>query len=161
MSSAAGGKGTFKELRLAPPKPSERSVTESTDKVGAAAARSWTFVTNHAQVLLYLSRNPDALVSELADAVQVTERAAYRILDDLQEAGYITRTRRGRRNRYGLNAELSLGDPVVEDLHIADLLALMPEAETQAHVSPFRTRCTTAAGTEHALERKISPTIGD
>jgi DNA-binding transcriptional ArsR family regulator len=133
LSSAAGGKDTLKALRLPPPNPAGRPFTEATDKAGAVAARSWTFITNHAQVLLYLGCNSDARVSELAAATQITERAAYRILDDLEEAGYITRERQGRRNHYRLNAELPLEDPVVEDRRVADLLALLPEADTWAH----------------------------
>jgi len=160
LSSAAGGKERPKALRLAPPEPSERPITESTDKAGAVAARSWTFITNHAQVLLYLSCNPDARVSQLAAAAQITERATYRILDDLEGAGYITRDRQGRRNHYRLNAELPLADPVVEDRRVADLLALLSEADTQGHgltpPDPWRDR----GGSPTRARAQIPPTVG-
>ena len=133
MSSAAGGRDRSIPLRLAPQDPSAPSLTDATATTGAAV-RSWTFITNHAQVLLYLCRNPDARVSELAAAAQITERAAYRILHELEEAGYMTRIRQGRRNRYRLNADLPLSDPLVEDRRVTDLLALLPEADTQAHI---------------------------
>ncbi|HEY3921032.1 MAG TPA: winged helix-turn-helix domain-containing protein [Gaiellaceae bacterium] len=66
-------------------------------------AKSWTFVTNHTQVLLCLAHNPDVRLRDVADTVGITERAAQRILADLVEAGYVARTREGRRNRYKVN----------------------------------------------------------
>jgi DNA-binding transcriptional ArsR family regulator len=99
--------------------------------------------------MLYLGRNANARVSELAAAAQITERATYRILHELEEAGYITRNRQGRRNCYHLNTELPLADPVVEDRPVEDLLALLPEADTQAHAftppRPLRARGRTSA----------------
>ncbi len=60
----------------------------------------WTFLTNHAHVLLVLNREPDARLRDVAAAVGITERAAQRILADLVEGGYVERTREGRRNHY-------------------------------------------------------------
>jgi DNA-binding IclR family transcriptional regulator len=90
---------------------------------GFVTGRSWTFFTTHARVLLALARNPDLRVTELAEAVQLTERAAYRVLADLQQAGYVTRERVGRRNRYAVNKTLALEDPGVEASLVTDLLA--------------------------------------
>src|SRR5919204_359026 len=98
---------------------------------GRPESRSWTFITNHAQVLLCLVRNPHARVSELAAAAQITERAAYRILSDLQEAGYVSRMRQGRRTRYALNRELALADPVVGDQPVERLFALVAGSDTE------------------------------
>jgi DNA-binding transcriptional ArsR family regulator len=134
LSSAAGGQAKSNPRRLAPQGPHERSLAESTDPAQASATRSWTFITNHAQVLLYLSGHRHARVSEVAAAAQITERAAYRILRELEEAGYIIRSRRGRRNLYRVDTDLPLADPVVEDRCVTDLLAMLPEADTQAHV---------------------------
>jgi len=61
---------------------------------------SWTFLTNHAQVLLRLANDPSVRLRDVAEAVGITERATQRILADLVDAGYVQRTRVGRRNRY-------------------------------------------------------------
>ena len=88
------------------------------------ATRGWSFITHHAQVVLAVAANPDLRVKEIAEAADITERYAYRVLSDLQEAGYVHRIRRGRCNRYRVNAELALGDPVVEEQSIRELLQL-------------------------------------
>ncbi len=111
------------------------SSTQPKDGEGGSAPRSWTFITNHAQVLLCLVRNPHARVSELATAAQITERAAYRILSDLQAAGYVSRVRQGRRSRYALNRELTLADPVVGDQPVERLFALVTGSDTEPHAS--------------------------
>jgi DNA-binding IclR family transcriptional regulator len=62
--------------------------------------RRWTFLTNHAQVLLCVAEVPDIRLREVADRVGITERATQRILSELVEAGYVKTERVGRRNRY-------------------------------------------------------------
>ena len=62
--------------------------------------KSWTFLTNHAQVLLCVAEQPDIRLREVADRVGITERAAQRILAELIESGYVTAERVGRRNTY-------------------------------------------------------------
>jgi DNA-binding IclR family transcriptional regulator len=64
------------------------------------APKTWTFLTNHAQVLLCLAETPDVRLREVAERVGITERATQRILADLVEAGYVKTERVGRRNRY-------------------------------------------------------------
>jgi DNA-binding transcriptional ArsR family regulator len=86
--------------------------------------RGWTFITPHAQVLLAVAANPDLRVTEIAEAADITERYAYRVLSDLEKAGYVDRRRRGRCNRYRVDADLALGDPVVEEQSIRGLLQL-------------------------------------
>jgi DNA-binding transcriptional ArsR family regulator len=80
-----------------------------------------------------LVRDPHTRVSEIAAAAQITERAAYRILSDLQEAGYVSRVRQGRRTYYALNGELTLEDPVVGDHPVERLFALVASSETEPH----------------------------
>ena len=87
--------------------------------------RGWTFITKHAQVLLAVARDPDLRVREIADAAEITERYAYRVLRDLQQAGYLHRRRRGRCNRYRVNPDLALGDPGVEEQSMRRLLQLI------------------------------------
>ena len=66
---------------------------------------SWTFLTNHAQVLLCLADTPDIRLRDVAEHVGITERATQRILADLIEAGYVKTDRVGRRNRYTVDRE--------------------------------------------------------
>lgn len=88
-------------------------------------ARGWSFLTGHAQVLLAVARDPDARIREIAHAVGITERYTYRVLRDLQKAGYVHRERRGRCNRYRVNRELALGDSVVQAQPTHRLLRLI------------------------------------
>ena len=71
----------------------------------------WKFFTNHALVLICVSNNPDILLREIADAVGITERAAHRIIGDLEDGGYISRERKGRRNFYQVHAQAALDQP--------------------------------------------------
>ncbi len=88
-------------------------------------ARGWTFITNHAQVLLAVAQEPDLRVREIATAAGITERYAYRMLRDLQNAGYVERRREGRCNVYRIHPELAIGDPVVEEQSLRELLRLV------------------------------------
>lgn len=65
-----------------------------------SSSRPWQFVTNHTQVLLCLARDPDVRLRDIADSVGITVGSAQRIVADLIEAGFVERTREGRRNRY-------------------------------------------------------------
>jgi DNA-binding IclR family transcriptional regulator len=93
--------------------------------VDLSTLRSWTFLTKHTDVLLALARDPSLRVPEIAAVAEVTERSAYRILADLERAGYVSRRREGRRSRYELRVDLPLGDPVVQDSLLRDLLAVI------------------------------------
>jgi DNA-binding IclR family transcriptional regulator len=95
------------------------------------------FITHHAQVLLTVARDPSVRVNEIADATGISERYAYRLLSDLQKAGYVRRRRNGRRNEYELTSELALGDPVIEEQPLQRLLMLIghkaePPAEAES-----------------------------
>jgi DNA-binding IclR family transcriptional regulator len=67
--------------------------------------KTWTFLTNHAQVLLCLADTPDIRLRDVAERVGITERATQRILADLTEAGYVKTERMGRRNRYTVDRQ--------------------------------------------------------
>lgn len=88
---------------------------------------SWTFLTNHARVLVCVVRNPGALVREIAECVGVTERAAHRLLSDLCQEGYVTRTRIGSRNHYEANLDLPLRHPADRDHSVGEVLAPLLE----------------------------------
>jgi predicted transcriptional regulator len=67
--------------------------------------KTWTFLTNHAQVLLCIAATPDIRLRDVAQHVGITERATQRIVADLIEAGYVKTKRIGRRNRYTVNRQ--------------------------------------------------------
>jgi DNA-binding IclR family transcriptional regulator len=67
--------------------------------------KTWTFLTNHAQVLLCLADTPNIRLRHVAEHIGITERATQRILADLVEAGYVKTVRDGRRNRYTVDRE--------------------------------------------------------
>jgi hypothetical protein len=102
----------------------ELRLLENVGALDPFAFRSWTFITTHAQVLLTVARDPDATVAEVARAARITERSAYRMLADLQRAGYVRRRKVGRHNSYEINANLPLRDPPVENELVGDLIAL-------------------------------------
>lgn len=85
----------------------------------------WTFLTNHAHVLLCVARDPGIRHRDVAVRVGITERAAQRIVADLVEAGYLERTREGRRNRYRLNPELPLRHPLERSHQIGEILSVL------------------------------------
>jgi predicted transcriptional regulator len=86
---------------------------------------SWSFLTNHAQVLLCIAHDPGMRLREIGEAVGITERAAHRIVVELAGAGYISRTRNGRRNLYTIQSHLPLPDPLAREQKIGDLLAIL------------------------------------
>ena len=86
---------------------------------------SWSFLTNHAQVLLCIAHDSGIRLREIGEAVGITERAAHRIVVELADAGYISRTRNGRRNHYTIESDLPLPDPLAREQKIGDLLAIL------------------------------------
>ena len=92
----------------------------------AATARpGWTFLTNHAHVLVCLARDPDLRQRDLSALVGVTERATQVILDDLEASGYLTRERVGRRNRYVLTLDRPLRHPLEAAHTVGELVELL------------------------------------
>ena len=91
------------------------------ERTGAAP---WTFLTNHAHVLLCLAEDPDARLRDVAARVGITERAVQHIVADLEAAGVLARSRAGRRNHYELHGDVPLRHPVEAHRTVADLLAL-------------------------------------
>ncbi len=84
--------------------------------------RGWTFLTNHARVLRCVAQDPGIRLRDIAQAVDITERAAQRIVAELVEANYLTRTRNGRRNIYDLHPDLPLRHPLEGGFSIGELL---------------------------------------
>ena len=86
---------------------------------------SWSFLTNHARVLLRIAQDPGARLRDIAAALGITERSAYGIVTDLTRAGYVVKEKDGRRNRYQIQAHLPLPDPVGREPVIGDVLAVL------------------------------------
>ena len=86
---------------------------------------TWSFLTNHARVLICIAQDPGVRLREIGDRVGITERAAHRIVDELVEAGYVSRTRTGRRNQYAIRLALPLPDGLVHERSVGDLLAIL------------------------------------
>jgi len=83
---------------------------------------SWTFLTNHAHVLLCLARDSTMRMRDLALEVGITERAVQGIVSELEAAGYVERIRTGRRNSYRINKGLHLRHPIEQHKTIADFI---------------------------------------
>jgi DNA-binding MarR family transcriptional regulator len=86
---------------------------------------TWSFLTNHALVLLCIAQDPGIRLREIGDAVGITERAAHRIVDELVGASYVERERNGRRNHYTIREHLPLPDPLAREQKIGILLKVL------------------------------------
>jgi len=85
----------------------------------------WTFLTNHAHVLAVLHSDPELVLRKVALKVGITERAVQRIIQDLEEGGFIRREKVGRQNRYMVMTDQSLRHPIESHRTIGDLLDLI------------------------------------
>lgn len=86
---------------------------------------AWTFLTNHAHVLILVAADPEIKLRDAAVRVGITERAVQRIVADLEAAGVLVRSREGRRNRYTVLPKQPLRHPIESHRTVADLLALI------------------------------------
>ena len=91
------------------------------------SAAPWTFLTNHAHVLMCIAMDPGMRMREMAAAVGITERAVQRIISELEEGGYLERERDGRRNRYSVRPGQPLRHPIERHRKVADILRLVLE----------------------------------
>lgn len=94
--------------------------------------RSWTLLTGHGHVLVEIAKNPDARIRDISPAVDLTERTVQAIVADLEAAGYLTRTRIGRRTRYTINPGSPFRHRAQDGLRVGpmlDLLAAMADAD--------------------------------
>lgn len=85
----------------------------------------WTFLSNHAHVLICVARNPDARVRDVAEQVGITDRAVQRILTELEEGDVLLRERRGRRTHYAIRDDAHLRHPLESHRRVMDLVALI------------------------------------
>jgi DNA-binding Lrp family transcriptional regulator len=87
----------------------------------------WTFITNHGLVLGYIARNPRSTARVIAQAVGITERTTHKIIAELEEAGYISRKKVGRKNQYQINRDLPLRHPSHDEVMVGDLLQILAQ----------------------------------
>jgi predicted transcriptional regulator len=85
----------------------------------------WTFLTNHAQVLISIARNHTVTAREIAAQVGITERAVQRILRDLHDGGYLTHTRAGRQNRYQIHGNVPMRHSAQQGHTIGELIEIL------------------------------------
>ncbi|MEK0153842.1 winged helix-turn-helix domain-containing protein [Arthrobacter oryzae] len=90
----------------------------------ASGRAGWTFLTNHGHVLLSVAADPDIRVADIADRVGITPRAALQILKDLEDGGYVHRTRVGRRTRYNIEPHRHFRHPTEAAREIDGLIRL-------------------------------------
>ena len=93
--------------------------------IAESGRTNWTFVTNHARVLAAVARDPGVRLRDVAVEVQLTERAVQAIVTDLEQAGYLVRSRTGRRNHYRIASDTWLRHPAEAELSVSALLDLL------------------------------------
>lgn len=99
---------------------------------GPGEGKRWTFLTNHAAVLLYIAQHSEDPVSAISDALGLSERATAGIIADLREVGYITARRVGRHNSYTINGEMPLRRPYHSGVTVNDLLQTLAAVSDEA-----------------------------
>lgn len=100
--------------------------------------RNWTFLSNHAHVLVCLAQDPDARLRDVAQSVGITERAVLKIVSDLEQAGVLERERAGRRNSYRLNLEAPLRHALESHQTVGVLLSLVLDRTGLARLMSVR-----------------------
>ncbi len=110
--------------------------------VTEVARSGWTFFTNHGHVLVCLADDPTIRTRDIAVRVGITERAAQGIVADLVAAGFVTRTREGRRNRYEVHPDRPLRHPLEAEHTVGELLVALgtlPAGAVRPRRRPART----------------------
>jgi DNA-binding MarR family transcriptional regulator len=91
----------------------------------------WSFLTNHARVLLCIAHDPGIRLRDIATTLDITERTAYDIVTDLTEGGYVVKEKDGRRNRYQIQAHLPLREAITRERTIGEVLNLLVDTGTR------------------------------
>jgi hypothetical protein len=96
----------------------------------------WSFLTNHARVLVCIANDPGVRLRDIAAKVDITERSAFSIVTDLAEAGYVVKEKDGRRNRYRIQGHLPLPEGVGKERTIGEVLGLLLDTRTAESAQP-------------------------
>lgn len=99
-------------------------------------SRTWTFLTNHARVLILIAESPGIRLRDVADRVGITERAAQRIVAELEAAEYLRHEKIGRRNQYHLRPDAHLRHPLENDVEVGTLLELFVDRSSAKEAAP-------------------------
>ena len=99
-------------------------------RIAAVPGSAWTFLSNHAHVLVYLAEHPSARLRDVAAGVGITERSAMRLITQLDQAGIIERTRHGRRNHYMIDVSAPLKHPLEAHCTVGQLLEFVVSQES-------------------------------
>jgi DNA-binding IclR family transcriptional regulator len=87
--------------------------------------RGWTFVSNHLLVLRCIAEDPNIRMADVARRVRITERAVQGIVSDLERAGYLRRSKVGRRNHYEIDATMPMRHLETQHRQLGELLAVL------------------------------------
>ena len=101
------------------------AVTGQDDRAVTRREGSWTFLTNHARVLMTLADGPDLRLRDVAAMIGITERGVQRIVAELEKSGYLQHQRVGRRNTYQVRPDALLRHPLERNVEIRELLRLL------------------------------------
>jgi DNA-binding transcriptional ArsR family regulator len=93
---------------------------------------NWTFLTNHARALVCIAHDPGVRLRDIAATLDITERSAYAIVTDLTESGYVVKEKDGRRNRYRIQPDLPLREPIGREPTIGEVLELLIDPNVAA-----------------------------
>jgi DNA-binding MarR family transcriptional regulator len=124
-----------------------KSLSGNTPVLGIlGSVRPFGFLTNHGLTLLCIAGDPEIRMRDIAAAVQITERAAQRIVAELVESGYLDRQRIGRRNRYTVRASLPISLPAQRDVDLNSLLNVLLPTGSSAERKRAMPAAAVAAG---------------
>jgi len=98
----------------------------------------WSFLTNHARVLLCIAHDPGARLRDIAASLGITDRSVHGIVTDLTAAGYVIKHKDGRRNLYQIQAHLPLPEPASQEPAIGEVLALLIGNRARQQLSESR-----------------------
>ncbi len=115
---------------------------------------NWTFLTNHARVLLCIAHDPGVRLRDIAVSLDITERRAYGIVTDLAKAGYVLKQKDGRRNRYQIQAHLPLPEPTRHERTVGEVLALLAGTDASAVTDANRPDLTPPPARQNATARR-------
>ncbi len=96
----------------------------------------WSFLTNHARVLVCIAHDPGVRLRDIARTLDITERSAYSIVTDLTEAGYMVKDKDGRRNRYQIQSHLPLRGAITQERTIGEVLDVLVDSKHRRGTRP-------------------------
>jgi predicted transcriptional regulator len=96
----------------------------------------WSFLTNHARVLVCIAHDPGVRLRDIAKTLDITERSAYSIVTDLTASGYVVKLKDGRRNRYRIRPHLPLRETITQERTIGEVLDILVESKIPSQGSP-------------------------